>query len=685
MATDSIQQIHPPPVVQPVPNGINTEVNGNINNNGNQNNNRMPEINVNEQNIDNNMQADNANGVPAIAAIISNIDNNDDGDAVMDNNQHPPHQQSDQNQVDNTEDVNMFENDQGASLIGDEQLIDGNNNNNNADQEMEDREAEEAKHPEEKAGEPLPTPPPSSPPQEQKAPENELQDHMTNCQICYCPYDESVPRLKKVVCPMCANYYVHHRCWYRAINGIQNNAGVWKTPCCRTILPDRQEYDDYRDVPPQGYDIDEFRISDIVSVMNVEDRVPLSPMTDEEQELEDGEIREDNNNGNNHNRNRRHSSPRRNNHHNQNQNRQPTSPRSRRHRHITHQRRRRWNTTMSAVYHRLLTLAYFRIIDADTDHLLVCYLGHQGIGNNPRFRCPREILEAEDIAAATNIIIKYNEALGSQFPEANRYIVTQFNRNTAYDYIGKLKVQREVNGAVSWYIHRSPSPQQQRQLFDHFNNNLELLTAQQQDQVNAELRMLKNLRCLARFPRNREWNDQIDQVPHRLVNWPAFGDRIPVDPADDGVYEWKGTGNGYDIKNCLNMIYDIHGRWIGRESDIRLSWSGLRLLQCRDRANGQLYITSWFGVPYPSQWSRYKRDFDMTVAYWVACEIEAEVEDVFGESPRLFRHARSLEAYKEAMRIKEKYLRKYQEDGSRIGHNHRESIQSHLSTSSPNR
>ena len=122
--------------------------------------------------------------------------------------------------------------------------------------------------------------------------------------------------------------------------------------------------------------------------------------------------------------------------------------------------------------------------------------------------------------------------------------------------------------------------------------------------------------------------------------------------------------------NCFQEIYDKHGRHIGRESEVRLHWSGLRALQTiqwdvfqrnRKRVTGIIYIQ------YPQDWALYKDDFRMTVTYWRADDVIRKIEGE--EIAHLRRTLRGTILACRADNIIAEYLKYYKEDGRKRDRN----------------
>ena len=554
--------------------------------------------------------------------------------------------------------------------------------------------------------------------------EEEKEEEEEVCQICCLEYNEDVPQFVKMICPCCGNYRMHHRCWYKAVKAAYENTTTWVSPCCKTNIS--AVHEEYRK-PPRGYRPNLAPMDDVLSVMIFEDReqTPLtspsaspaaSPAPEDHgrADLEDGEIREppqvlgNNSNpdpqqaGNRRSRRRRHrdarlsraSVPTDNNQarapagndNQDNRNNRDNQPLSRRNRAVA-RRRRRWNTAMAAVYHRLFTLSYFGIIEeSKKNKFLLGYISHMGINHIQKFRCPESVINAETMAIATQRIIQYTEVLTGQYHQGRNFTVIQVNGDPETTFIGKVMEQIEDHGGIIWQCRYAPNATKQQAVYEYYRNRMILLSGNEERQIIEDFDLLISLKSLSRFPAFRDFNDHVDQIPNRLPNWPLNTHRIPNGPEDDGEHPWLALGSGYDRKNCFTEIFNVNGHYIGRESIVKLGWSGLRLVQCRDSIDQQSFVSSWYGIQYPDRWHRIKKDFDITVAYWRSEEIINEVISRWNtsgnEETRLY--AQSLPAYREAVRIREKYLAKYNSDGSRVGHNHQQAIARHLN-SSPNR
>jgi len=276
---------------------------------------QIPQRVQNQQPISGNNNNNSATG--SIAAVISDINDNNDA----------PMREADQPNVaiiDNSGDVQMDENQQQqqASNPTDNQ---NQGADDDGDQQMENEQGSDNIPPNiqlpaqainNQEVQPIPNPPPANPApteiKEEKEEKKAQPSHdKTECMICWEPFDESIPRFSRTICPFCGNFHVHHRCWFRSVQSTQERTGIWTAPCCRSEVPIDREHRLYR-TPPIDYDVDEFRTFDVASVM-YGDHDDERPLTEEEDsELEDGEIKEEEqeqqrqqNENNNHNRNQR--------------------------------------------------------------------------------------------------------------------------------------------------------------------------------------------------------------------------------------------------------------------------------------------------------------------------------------------------------------------------------------------
>ena len=358
-------------------------------------------------------------------------------------------------------------------------------------------------------------------------------------------------------------------------------------------------------------------------------------------------------------------------------------------------RRRMYHTMMAKAYHRLITLNHFKLISFGHNRdeaydmerwIIEGYLGHTGYRASPRFPIPTVILDAPDNATARQICVDFVKAIASVAKvdpaiQVIRWRSTR-SRNPGKEWIGTImKLQRvhhrnqsnnqqQPRPGREYAVYKKPTIDEQNILYRRFNNDqytpYRRFDAQRHAYQVDWIRYCQNAENLPnQTSSDRQWN-RADRIP----NTPPFAHTIHATTRqqrhaqDLTRYEWTGPRAWNERLNCFQEVYDQNGNRIGRESDVRLHYKGLRCLQTVTRDNaypGNKKVTGIIYVQYPQDWSLYKDDFRMTVTFWRADEIirKCEEEDV----AHLRRTLRDTMLYIRASNITNEYLQHYEKDG----------------------
>ena len=234
--------------------------------------------------------------------------------------------------------------------------------------------------------------------------------------------------------------------------------------------------------------------------------------------------------------------------------------------------------------------------------------------------------------------------------------------------------QRQSGAERQFAVLRKPTLNEQMTLYRRFSNDqYQRYTVFNGQRHAYQLYWLRYCRDIGNLPNRhtseRQWHKAttIPSIPP-IAHTIRATTRDPQHSQDTTKYPWTGRKAWHEKLNCFQEIYDRHGNHIGRESEVRLHWSGLRALQTiqwdairrnRKRVTGIIYIQ------YPQDWALYKDDFRMTVTYWRADEVIRKIEEEgIAHLRRVLR--RTILSYR-ANNIRREYLKYYEEDGRKIG------------------
>ena len=362
-------------------------------------------------------------------------------------------------------------------------------------------------------------------------------------------------------------------------------------------------------------------------------------------------------------------------------------------------RSRMYNQMMAKAYHRLVTLYHFKIIrlgnNAQEEYemekwLVEGFLGHTGYRNSHIFPTPPIILDAPSYEIARKLCIEHVQAIAS-ISEVNPDIKvikwqSSRSRNPRREWIGTVMKLQSVHhpnpsnnqlqprAERKFAVFKKPTLNEQRTLYTRFSNDQYQRYAVFNGQRHAyQVDWLRYCRDLSNLP-NRHTDERRWHKATRIPSNPPFAHTIQATTRraeharDTTKYLWTGRTPWYEKLNCLQEIYDKNGEHIGRESSVRLHWSGLRALQTmqfdavrrnRKRVTGIIYIQ------YPQDWALYKDDFRMTVTYWRADAVLAKIEEE--DIAHLRRTLRGTILAYRAVNIKKEYLKYYEADGRKIG------------------
>ena len=299
-----------------------------------------------------------------------------------------------------------------------------------------------------------------------------------------------------------------------------------------------------------------------------------------------------------------------------------------------------------------------------------CYIRCIHQDESERYEVPHEISNAGSTEIARSRCEELRRILERIYGTVtNGYKVERLADSNAL--LGKILRKRPSlrnDNTVEWNLFKRPSAEDQRNVYNQWRaNNLSLPNSHQQL---TEIGLLKELASyqvstLGLPPPRR----RASQFLTHITPWPNRAHREPQHDKDDGEYEWQAASDPYEPRNCLQNIYDKNGYRIGRQSVVRNEWSGLRLVQCK---NSPYNVTGWYYVQYPEEWHFIQHDFELMAAYWRANEIIEQAIQIFPNDFMLF--AETTPQIKAARRIVQEYLRYYNKDGSKIGHNHEQSM-----------
>ena len=354
-------------------------------------------------------------------------------------------------------------------------------------------------------------------------------------------------------------------------------------------------------------------------------------------------------------------------------------------------RRRMYHTMMAKTYHRIITLKHFNLIKFGHNQqeeyemerwVIEGYLGHTGYRESPRFPTPETILEAPNNETARQICVEFVKAVASVAKIDPEIQVVKWrstrSRNPGKEWIGTvMKLQRVHHRNRSsnqqpreYAVYKKPTIEEQTILYRRFSNDQYTLCRRFDAQRHAyQVDWLRHCQNTSNLPNqhspDRTWNKaaQIPSTPP-LYHTIHATSRQQQHPQDVTRYEWTGPRAWNDRLNCFQEIYDQHGRHVGRESDIRMHYQGLRCLQTvvrDDSYPNNRKVTGIIYVRYPEDWALYKDDFRMTVTFWRADEVLRKCEEE--ELAHLRRTLRDTILYVIASNITNEYLRHYERDG----------------------
>ena len=404
----------------------------------------------------------------------------------------------------------------------------------------------------------------------------------------------------------------------------------------------KQQDEDMAAAAPMLNLIDQF---DRVSTMTIEDRGNLTPMTassdedgqslqpvQEEQELEDGEIKEDADNDQVMSSRQRMRIPRR----------RPSEPAQSLEQNLLDReiraKKRAYRAKMAEAFRWIFTLMFYKQVtgvpDDDMNDVLKLYLHctndikietGNGIENRNKLIVPDLIVQTDNIQKTRFLSSQFAEAvhqyyadkmrsrlgLAANSPLAPAYKVEPYRQrgqggNSGRDrsqIIGTLYKRRNR----SWIIHRRPSREEQATLTRACRTSLGNMTRSEMKEILGPIEIIAIYNNPNWLPERGSFQRQWHPAPHKIPPYPPQShQRSPYRPQepngygeykerDDAKYPWRGEGSLYDCPNLLTSIYDKYGIYIGRESEVRLNFRGLRPVATRERG----HTTGLFYILYP--------------------------------------------------------------------------------------